>query len=121
MEGSNVEGEARGQAQPEGWRAWEAAPRDGPGIFVVDTRVLDRDGEVRGRWLDPNVEPEVLYHQLQTLLGREPVEGTWAVIDQVGLGPLMLPETLDVDEVRLSVKEAAAESDWRGGARPSSR
>ncbi|HSH59422.1 MAG TPA: hypothetical protein VK988_07230, partial [Acidimicrobiales bacterium] len=82
-----------------------AAPRDGPGLFVIDTRAFDNAGEIRGRWLDPDVEPEVLYDQVRQLLGREPVEGAWAVIDQVGLGPLMVPETMAIDEVAAVIRE----------------
>ncbi len=107
MERINIEGEAGALAQTDGWRAWEAAPRDGPAIFVIDTSMFDDHGELRGCWLDPNMAPEVLYEQVRALLGREPVEGSWAVIDQVGLGPLMLPETLGVDEVRSSAQELA--------------
>lgn len=83
----------------DGWNAWEAAPRDGPGIFVIDTVALDRGGQLHGRWLDPTSEPETLRAQVRELLGREPVEGSWAIVDQVELGPVMAPETLAVDEV----------------------
>ncbi|HSH60018.1 MAG TPA: hypothetical protein VK988_10325, partial [Acidimicrobiales bacterium] len=57
-------------AAADGWAAWAAAPRDGPGLFVIDTRAFDNAGEIRGRWLDPDVEPEVLYDQVRQLLGR---------------------------------------------------
>lgn len=112
MEGINIEGGAGALAHLDGWRAWEAAPRDGPAIFVIDTRVFDDDGEIRGRWLDPNIAPEVLYEQVRALLGREPVEGSWAIIDQVGLGPLMVPETLGVNEVRSAAEELAGGAPW---------
>ncbi len=108
MEGIRCEREGGLEEQADGWRAWEAAPRDGPGIFVVDAAAFD-DGRIQGRWLDPDAEPEVLYEQVRELLGREPVEGAWAVIDQVGLGPLMVPETMGIDEVGGSVHEAAVE------------
>lgn len=96
----------------DGWSAWEAAPRDGPGIFVIDTVAFDEGCELRGRWVDPTSAPETLRAQVRELLGREPVAGSWAIVDQVGLGPLMAPETLAVDEV------ATVTGELDGGGRP---
>ena len=56
--------------------------------------------------------PEALYEQVRALLGREPVEGSWAIIDQVGLGPLMVPERLEIEEVRSAAQEVAGGAPW---------
>lgn len=100
--------ENRGTEEATGWEAWEASPRDGPAVFVVDTAVFDQ-GTVRGRWINPNDDPAVVGEQLAELLGRLPEEGSWAVVDQQGLGPIMMPETLAVPELRVAVDELTAE------------
>ncbi len=111
MERINYQEPEMTEERIDGWKAWEAAPRDGPGIFVIDTAALDA-GELRGRWLDPTADPETLRGQVQELLGREPVECSWAIVDQVGLGPVMVPETLAVDEVATVVQDLV------GGGQP---
>ena len=87
-----------GSHAPEGWEAWDAVPRDGPAVFVVDTAALDH-GIVSGRWLEVTDDQDGLHAELSHLLGREPEEGTWAVVDQVGLGPVMAPEVMTVNEL----------------------
>jgi len=79
----------------DGWEAWDAVPRDGPAVFVVDTAAFDR-GIVRGRWLAVDAGQAALQLELTELLGRPPAEGSWAVVDQVGLGELMAPEAMTV-------------------------
>ena len=81
-----------------GWDAWEAVPRDGPAVFVVDTVAFDH-GIVRGRWLSVADGQVNLHAELTELLGHEPEEGTWAVVDQIGLGSVMAPETMSVDDL----------------------
>lgn len=91
----------------EGWGDWDAAPRDGPSVFVIN---LDPQANhpsrghlhvhrPRGRWLDPTVDSQTFREQLTELLGRTPEEGTWAVVDQVGLGSIMFSETFDAHEL----------------------
>lgn len=94
--------------EANGWEAWEASPRDGPAVFVVDTAAFDQ-GTIRGRWINPNDDAAVVNEQLAELLGRQPEEGSWAVVDQVGLGAVMMPETLAVDELRVAVDELTAQ------------
>lgn len=72
--------------------AYDAVPRDGPAVFIIDTEALDRDDELRGAWLDPSCSPEALICQIEELTGRRSHDGGWAVIDQVGLGPIMIDE-----------------------------
>lgn len=81
----------------DGWEAWEAIPRDGPAVFIVDTVALSQ-GVVRGRWVSvADADGGMNLHaELTALLGHEPEEGSWAVVDQVGLGGVMAPETLSV-------------------------
>ncbi len=93
----------------DGWEAWDAVPRDGPAVFVVDTTAFDR-GVVRGRWLDVGADPEALHTDLTELLGREPEEGSWAIIDQVGLGERMAPETMAIARLATVADDLAAES-----------
>lgn len=89
------------EAKSEGWNEWDAVPRDGPAVFVIDTRAFDEEGTIHGRWLDPTLGPGVLHLQVTELLGREPEEGTWAIVDQVGLGKLMAPESVSIAELAL--------------------
>jgi hypothetical protein len=75
-----------------GWDAWDAVPRDGPAVFVVDAEAFDR-GEVIGRWIDPFGEQVDINEQLRQLVGDNPDQGRWAIVDQIGLGPAAAPET----------------------------
>lgn len=92
----------------DGWEAWDAVPRDGPAVFVVDTKAFDH-GVIRGLWLEVSADGTALHDQLTELLGREPEEGTWAIIDQVGLGALMAPETMPTSGLSTVVADLAAE------------
>ena len=92
----------------DGWEAWDAIPRDGPAVFVIDTTAFDH-GIVRGWWVEIGSDQAVLHAELTELLGREPEEGTWAIFDQVGLGELMAPETMTVANLSTVAKELAAE------------
>ena len=92
-----------------GWEAWEASPRDGPAVFVIDTAALDGERRLRGRWLDLRRDPSVIRDQLAELLGRDAPAGAFAVIDQVGLGPRMAPETVSPDELPWLADQLAPE------------
>ncbi len=74
-----------------GWEAWEAAPRDGPAVFIVDAEAWDQ-GVIRGRWCDPYLPVEQITEQVEALLGRPTTDGSWAIVDQVGLGGRMMEE-----------------------------
>ena len=87
------------ERETSGWDAWDAVPRDGPGVFIVDTAALD-NGELHGCWFDPTLPADVLHEQLRRFVGREPTEGSLALVDQVGLGPLMMIETPVVHELQ---------------------
>lgn len=105
----NRENGVRNDSEMSGWEAWDAIPRDGPAVFVVDTAAFDQ-GVVRGRWLDLGADQAVLHAELTELLGHEPEEGAWAVVDQVGLGKLMTPETMPAASLTTVVADLAAES-----------
>ncbi len=110
MSNSNTENGLRMDSEvPDGWEAWDAVPRDGPAVFVVDTAAFDH-GVVRGRWLDVGAGPETLHTDLTELLGHPPEAGTWAIIDQVGLGERMAPETMAVAGLATVADDLAAES-----------
>lgn len=77
---------------------WDAAPRDGPAVFIVDTATYDRHGTPWGRWIDPTREPEAVRSDIEECVGIELTEaGQWAVVDQIGLGDAMIPEQLSID------------------------
>jgi hypothetical protein len=82
-----------------GWEAWDAVPRDGPAVFVVDTDALDRHQCLRGRWLDLAASPEIIDTALGELLGRPVEEAGWAIVDQIGLGPRMAPQVVSGTEL----------------------
>ncbi len=92
--------------ETSGWEAWNAAPRDGPAVFVVDAAAFDR-GDVVGIWIDPYEQPDVVCEQLTELLGHEPEPGTWAIVDQTGVGPLMMSEEVGTDELASEADNAA--------------
>ena len=48
---SNTNGEGIGLREHDNFKTWDAVPRDGPAVFVVDIEVLDRDGRIEGRWI----------------------------------------------------------------------
>ncbi|MEA3078203.1 MAG: hypothetical protein QOF60_3111 [Actinomycetota bacterium] len=98
MERDNYEKHESEVTSP-GWDAWDAAPRDGPAIFAVDAQALDEEQRLHGVWLKLQSPPDKLRQQLQELLGRTPESGTWAIIDQIGLGQAMVPETMSFTEL----------------------
>lgn len=75
------------ERQPEG-PDWDATPRDGPAVLVVNTRLLDQGIGLEGGWvqLDGSV-PEVAQRLGEIVGGGD--QGDYAVVDQVGLGPIM--------------------------------
>ncbi len=100
----NQESEAAG-----GWEEWNAVPRDGPAVFVADAVAWDQ-GIIHGRWLEIRADRATLHTQLTDLLGREPEEGTWAILDQIGLGPVMAPETMPVADLTTLTEYLTAEA-----------
>jgi hypothetical protein len=68
-------------------------------VFIIDTAALDH-GELNGCWVDPTLPTEIVGEQLRRFIGHEPVDGSFAIVDQVGLGERMLPETLNATELR---------------------
>lgn len=87
--------EARGESR---WLdEWEASPRDGPAVFVVDAAAFDQYGTRWGRWIDPTQPAEVVEREIEEVIGIEgTADGNWAIIDQTGLGEAMIPEQLAV-------------------------
>jgi hypothetical protein len=107
---NNAENEVRTELETaDGWGAWEAVPRDGPAVFVVDTDAFDQ-GLVRGRWLDVSAGQTALHQALSELLGQEPKKGRWAIVDQIGLGGLMAPETMTIPELSTVADYLATEA-----------
>jgi hypothetical protein len=92
----------------DGWEAWDAVPRDGPAVFVIDTVALDQHHQFRGRWLDLAAGAAATEAALGDLLGR-PIDAGWAIVDQIGLGPRMAPEALTLEDLRHLPQLPAAE------------
>lgn len=77
--------------------AWEHPPEVGPAVFVAERRALDANGMLLGGWVDPTRQPEDLAAAVEHAVGPYAADrGTWVVIDQIGLGPVMMPEELSV-------------------------
>lgn len=95
-------------ALPDGWEAWDAVPQDGPAVFVIDTVVLEQQQALHGRWLDLSAGQTAAEAALRDLLQR-PIDGGWAIVDQVGLGPRMAPETIAAEELQRLPDELRAE------------
>lgn len=73
---------------------WDAPPRDGPAVLVVHRPTMDH-GELVGGWLPVSDDDDQQIVNLVRVIGdSSPRE--WVVIDQVGLGPIMVDEELNV-------------------------
>lgn len=83
---------------------WLDEPVQAPAIFVINTAAYDHDGTIEGRWLDPTADPDQLREELQQLVGDTATPGRWAVIDQVGCGNTMLPETGSLEALQRQVQ-----------------
>ncbi len=80
--------------------AWDAVPRDGPAVFIADRNRLDHDNTILGAWVNPTDSHDNIHQTLIRALGAEAVNrGDWVVVDQVGLGPTMLPEQLSTADL----------------------
>src|SRR5262245_37684230 len=82
-------------------RSYDAVPRDGPAVFVANTDVLDEDGTADGAWLDASSPPDVLKAGIEFVTGQAAGLGGWAVIDQVGLGPIAVDEDWPLAQLSL--------------------
>ena len=108
--------EQQGQANSEtssasGWAAWDAVPRDGPAVFVIETALLEREGRLRGAWIELGSDPAAINAQLAAFLADDAETGSWAIVDQVGLGGRMVPEDVPLDHLHgLAHGRAAEES-----------
>ena len=75
---------------------WDAIPRDGPAVFVIGG---DSVSGVAGDWIDPVAETEQVAEAVAAATGQPPENGSWAVVDQIGLGNEMLPEHLSIESL----------------------
>lgn len=73
----------------------DRAPRDGPLVMVTAGTAQRQDPR---EWVDPTQPVDQLRSDVRTAVGDQAFFlGDWAVIDQVGLGPTMIPEHLSID------------------------
>ena len=86
----------QGGENSERWNAWDAVPRDGPAIFLVETKAFDQ-GQVQGVWIRQHAEQDLQREQLIELSAFT-ATGQYAVIDQIGLS-VMMPEHFSAGEV----------------------
>lgn len=76
---------------------WDAPPRDGPAVLVINSEILDEEGRLSGRWIDPTAGRDQVRKDIADASNAHPDDPReWAVVDQIGLGPQMLPEHLSV-------------------------
>jgi len=64
--------------------SYDAVPRDGPHIFVVDAVAWDR-GEFAGAWVPADANGGLVLRHLSGVLRREVDIEDLAVVDQVGV------------------------------------
>lgn len=91
-----------------GYDDWDAVPRDGPWVYVVDVTERPAADEIRRGWVPFDSGPRFIEH-LTELLGRTPGTDDWAIIDQTNLGPRMVPENFDPDEAAVVSAEHQTE------------
>lgn len=77
-------------------RCYSAIPRDGPAIYVIDP------DSGRGHWLWAS-QPWQVQHLILAEVGIDPTKVV--IVDQVGLGPIMLDEDCDFDTVERLAQE----------------
>lgn len=75
-----------------GWEVYDAAPRDGPWIFVAVTEAWDR-GEIRGTWVRAAATTNEVLDVMAATVGQRYQAEELAVVDQVGIRR-QVPEAL---------------------------
>ena len=75
-----------------GWEAYDAAPRDGPWLFVAVTEAWDR-GEIRGTWVRGTASTTEVLDVIAAKVGQRYQAKELAVVDQVGI-KRQVPEAL---------------------------
>jgi hypothetical protein len=81
----------------ESLRRWDAVPRDGPAVFIIDTLLFDESAEIQGDWIAAEGDVVDLATAIEAVVGPDRLEaGQWAVFDQVGLGTELVPEQLSI-------------------------
>lgn len=71
-------------AAATGWEAYDAAPRDGPWLFVAVTEAWDC-GEIRGAWVRATASTDEVLDVLAAAVGQRYEADELAVVDQVGI------------------------------------
>jgi hypothetical protein len=97
-----------GQRQPHWLDAYDAVPRDGPAVLLATTDL--RDGETpRGGWVDVSEDEMQVWRDVEAAVGAVAVgDGRWEIIDQIDMGPQMLPDQLSLSELcRAGIRAAA--------------
>jgi hypothetical protein len=94
--------EQQHQSQPE--RGWDAVPRDGPAVLVVDAHELDEGRGLVGGWIELSQSISEVAQQIEVLLGREAGRRTPVVIDQIGMGSVMCDEDEIAELLRLATR-----------------
>lgn len=74
---------------------WDAVPRDGPAVFVIGGDATSLTGD----WIDPTADVDQVAAAVETATGQPAEIGSWTVVDQIGLGPEMLPEHLSIQSL----------------------
>jgi len=75
--------------------AWDAMPR-GPAIFIA---TCEADRPIHGAWVSLKQPEPYFFAELDLLLGEPDDQQRtreWVVLDQTGIGELMMPERLSL-------------------------
>lgn len=78
-------------------RSYSAIPRDGPAVYVIEADTG------RGKWLRAR-QPWQVQHLILTEAGIDP--DRVVIVDQVGLGPVMVDEDASFDAIERLAQEA---------------
>jgi hypothetical protein len=85
--------EANAGGRPEQGRGWDAVPRDGPAIFVVDRHAWERR-DTDGVWVGTDESGFAIAARLTRQLGKPVAIENLVIVDQIGVGPAQLDEDL---------------------------
>lgn len=80
-------------------RSYDAVPRDGPAVFVAHSRAIDLGAALIGAWIGADQAPEQIATGIEVVTGQVWRRGGWAIVDQVGLGPLAVDEDCPPEEI----------------------
>lgn len=87
-----------GSSSPNRIERFDAVPRDGPAVFIVNRAAFDR-GELVGGWLPVSDDVEAMTTAVEDIIGDtiESSRRSWIIIDQIDMGGTMIDEDAPLD------------------------